>query len=154
MVGYAILEDKEIKMENHLTRFTRYFLLFHIIIFILMLIYIIALRIIKDHFYMFDSRMPWQQTFFNKPLYYLTSMHIILYWSKSFVIMTFVSLLVSPSFGNSRKMLICFFFTVCIYMVIKLNVVHEIFSYLMHGYDFNLPTLNSNDYMYFWIIIS
>ena len=135
-------------MENKFTKFTKHLLSVHIVIFIITLCYILSLKIIKDYFYIFDKRMPWQETFFNIPLKILLSIQVILYWSKFFLLFSAI-VIIFYRLNLSRKFYIFLVATCIIYFAIEFNLIHNLFNFILQGYDFNAPTFNSNDYKFF-----
>jgi len=130
-------------MENHFTRITRYFLIFHVLIFIITLLYIISLNIIVHHYYMFDSRMPWQETFLNKPLKPLLEIQVLLYFSKLFLILPLVAIIWYRKYLK-RSFYIYFALTCSIYLAIEFNLIHNLFYKIMGGYDDNNFSFDSS----------
>lgn len=97
---------------------------------------------------MYDAQMPWQETFLNKPLKFSLSLLMVLYWFKLFVAIGLVVFLKSNR-KIERNILIPLIWTTIVYLLIKLNFAHNLFDFILHGYDFKTMSLNSSQYNLF-----
>lgn len=135
-------------MEKKITNTIKYFLVSHILLVIILLLYVSFVAITRKYFYMFDERMPWQETCLNVPLKYLLSINLVLYWTKLFAFSFFI-LLLSNHFNLNRKILFLMIIVLIIYLIIKFNILHNLIDLILSGYDVNAPTLDASNYKYF-----
>ena len=135
-------------MKTIFRKSLKYVLLSHIIIFILLLLCIGFVAIMRNDFYMFDERMPWQETFLNLPLKWLLSINLIFYWTK-FSALYFMIVLLISNFKIKRGDLLLMIAVVIIYLLIKTGIFHYFANFVLHGYDCNAPSLNPVYYMFF-----
>jgi hypothetical protein len=135
-------------MDKKSLKAIRLFLWLHIGLFAFSLLYVFIVVVIKKYFYMYDAQMPWQETFLNKPLKFSLSLLMVLYWFKLFVAIGLVVFLKSNR-KIERNILIPLIWTTIVYLLIKLNFAHNLFDFILHGYDFKTMSLNSSQYNLF-----
>ena len=136
-------------MENSFVKTTKYFLILHALLFAATLIYIISVRVIRDHFYMYDYRMPWQETYLNSPLQILLLIQTLLYIFKIFLLFPIIALVFFRPM-ISRRFYIYLIATCFIYLSIKLNLVHTLFDLILPHYDFDGLTFDSKNISYYF----
>jgi len=135
-------------MEGLLSKSTKWLLKIHIWLFFGVIGYLLFVKVLKNHFYPFDERMPWQETVLNLPLKFMLSIQLIFFWSKLFVIFFFIVLL-KGKFNVLRGVSVRFFIVLIIYILIKSGILHEFLACVVKGYDFQAPSMNPNHYMFF-----
>jgi hypothetical protein len=127
-------------MENKFTKFTKYILGTHVILFIITIVYMLIVNIIVNYFYMYDARRPWQTTFLNTPLTILIYIQILLYWTKFFLFLSLIALVFYRS-NVTRIFYVYLLATILICILIEFNVIHVFFNFILQGYDFDGATL-------------
>jgi hypothetical protein len=128
-------------MENKFTKFTKYFLGTHILLFGITIIYLITLRILNDHFHMFDYDSQWASSYMREILFYLLFIQVLLYWFKFFVILpAIVIIFYRPNV--SRMFYIYLIITCLTYISIEVGLVHLLFKLTLRFYDSSNFPLN------------
>ena len=121
-------------MENKFTKFTKYFLGSHILLFGITIIYLITLRILNNHYHMFVYGSQWASSYLREILFYLLLIQLILYWFKLFLILPAIAIkLYRPNV--SRRFYIYLAITCLIYLSIELGLVHMLFKFILRCYD-------------------
>lgn len=131
-------------MENQFSKIIRYFLMFHYIALFLAIFSVVFVRISIDYFQFIDNRMPWQETWLNYPVNFCNSILYLLFLPKFFLIFSLI--VFKEDFQNlKRSFFLLLAGVILIDFLLRFNVIHNLWQYILWGYDCNSITLNMKE---------
>lgn len=120
----------------------RFILYSQVVVFLLLLTYVIILSLIVKYAYPYDPIRPWQYTPFNYGVEIGVVLVNLFYKFKVFLLAGLIGLIVSRE-KFMKELIGSFLILLVIYILARLNIVHHLFQFILHGYDCETVTFNN-----------